>query len=183
MKRKKQLYQDILILTVSLGFAIFILRNNLVYDFILRLNNFKWIAIFINGLFFSSFFTVAPSIAFFIDFAKYAPIIPMSLLGGVGAMLGDYIIFLFFRDRIFNDFKYILSFSKKERWSQIFKTKLFRFLLPFLGALIIVSPLPDEIGVIFLGFSEIKSWKFLVISVILNSIGIYIIGLLGQLVI
>ena len=44
-----------------------------------------------------------------------------------------------------------------------------------LGAFVIVSPLPDELGVSLLGMSEIKTGKFLLISSISHTIGMFLL--------
>ena len=41
-----------------------------------------------------------------------------------------------------------------------------------MGAIIIASPFPDEVGISLMGISQLKNWQFLVISFLLNSLGI-----------
>ena len=60
--------------------------------------------------------------------------------------------------------------------------RIFRWLIAFLGALIIASPLPDELGLTMMGFSKIKTSLFIPISFLLNSLGILIIGLIAKAV-
>jgi uncharacterized membrane protein YdjX (TVP38/TMEM64 family) len=47
--------------------------------------------------------------------------------------------------------------------------------MPFLGALIIASPVPDEIGVSILGLTKIRYWQFFMVTFILNALGIFLI--------
>jgi len=47
--------------------------------------------------------------------------------------------------------------------------------LPVIGAIIIASPFPDEIGVSLVGISKIKTYQFLLVSFILNAIGIFLV--------
>ena len=54
-------------------------------------------------------------------------------------------------------------------------TKYFSWTLPVLGAVIIASPLPDEMGVGLMGISKLKTSQFILLSFVLNSIGIFII--------
>jgi uncharacterized membrane protein YdjX (TVP38/TMEM64 family) len=53
--------------------------------------------------------------------------------------------------------------------------------LPIIGALIIISPFPDEIGIGLMGLSKIKKWQFMLISFALNSLGIFIIVALANI--
>ncbi len=181
--RRKRLYADFLILLVSILVAIFILEESFIKQFIYSLGDYRWLGIFISGMFFTSLITTAPSIALLSEFAQTTPIFPMALIGGLGAVVGDYIIFRFIKDRVSKDVEYLFSFSQKKRFKQIFKTHLFKFLVPFIGALIIASPLPDEMGIAMMGISKTKDKYFLLISFVMNSLGIYIIGFVSKLLV
>jgi len=91
-----------------------------------------------------------------------------------------YFIFRFVKDRVFEHFYYLIKISKSERLFSIFKLNLFRWIIPLVGALIIASPLPDEIGVTMLGLSKVKNSYFILLSFVLNSAGILIIGLIAK---
>jgi hypothetical protein len=52
--------------------------------------------------------------------------------------------------------------------------------LPVVGAVIIASPLPDELGLALLGFSRIDRRYFFAISYTMNFIGIVLIGLAAR---
>ena len=95
-------------------------------------------------------------------------------------MIGDLIIFRFVKDRVSEHLSYLIKVSKTERIVSIFKLKLFRWIIPFVGALVIASPLPDEIGVAMLGLSKMKNSYFILLSFLLNSAGILIIGLIAK---
>src|SRR3989304_3240061 len=55
-----------------------------------------------------------------------------------------------------------------------FRLRFFRWLIAFLGALVIASPLPDELGLMMMGFSKMRTLFFIPISFLLNSLGILI---------
>lgn len=44
-----------------------------------------------------------------------------------------------------------------------------------IGAIIIASPFPDELGVSLIGLSKLSTGKFILLSYILNSIGIFLV--------
>ncbi len=50
------------------------------------------------------------------------------------------------------------------------------WILPLVGAAIIASPLPDEIGIVLLGASSISYKKIIVIAFVFNTIGIFLIA-------
>ena len=175
-KHNKYIIQDGILLLLSIGFAIFVTKTGIVNNFIESLDGLTYLGIFIAGMFFTSVFTTAPSIAFLSGFAQDNPLLLVTFLGGLGAVCGDYIIFRFVKDRISEDINYLLSSSRKKRFFLIFKTKLFRWLVPFIGALIIASPFPDELGIAMLGLSKMNNKVFLLVSFIFNSLGIFVIG-------
>lgn len=175
-KRKKHLVQDLLIIIASIFVAIFFAKTGLATKFVLSLSGQSWLGAIFAGIFFTSIFTVAPSVVLFRELALFLPLPLLAILGGLGAVLGDYIIFLFARDRMAKDFAYLTSYSKKHKFFLIFKTKLFNFLFPLIGALIVASPLPDEVGVAMMGLSKMKLRYFFIISFILNGLGIFLIG-------
>ena len=181
-KKKKQFFQDITLLIISVCFAVFIVRTGIAHEFILSLGSLRWLGVFLAGAFFTSMFTTAPSIVLLSELAQTTSLPALAILGGIGAVLGDYLIFYFVRDRIFDDFKYLLSFSKQDRFSVIHKTNLFKFFIPFLGALIISYPFPDEIGIVMLGISKVSGKIFFFISFISNGIGIFIIGWMAKVI-
>ncbi len=175
-KQKKHLIQDLLVIVASIIVAIFFVRTGLVNNFVLSLSDRSWLGAVLGGIFFTSVFTVAPSVVLLKELALILPLSTLAVFGGLGAVLGDYIIFLFARGRIAKDFAYLSSSSKKYKFFLIFKTKLFNFLFPLVGALIVASPLPDEVGVAMMGLSKIKLRYFFIISFVLNSLGILLIG-------
>lgn len=180
--KKKHLFYDVLFLTMSIGVAVFIVKIGVAREMVEWIGGLKWFGVIFAGAFFTSMFTTAPAMAILGTFAETTPLAALAILGGLGSMCGDYIIFRFAKDRIAKDFEYLLSFSKENRFSAIFKTRIFRFFVPFLGALIIASPLPDEIGITMLGLSNMKDKIFFLVSFLANGIGIFIIGWIAKTV-
>jgi|SRR3989344_7342987 len=181
-RAKKELLKDLVIVGASIAFAIFIASAGAAHNLALSFGELKWLGIFIAGIFFTSVFTAAPAAVVLGQFAESTHFLPLALLGGLGAMVGDYIIFYFIKNRISDDISYLLSLSRHKRFPHIFRTRLFRLSLPFLGAVIIASPLPDEIGIAMLGFSKVGDRFFLAISFIMNGLGILAIGWIARMI-
>ncbi|MHB0977866.1 MAG: hypothetical protein ACYC1K_00425 [Minisyncoccota bacterium] len=182
-QKKRRLYQDAVLIVASILFAMVVVKDDTVYQFVSSLGDLRWLGIFISGIFFTSLFTTPPSIVLLGEFAQSTPLLPLAIVGGLGAVCGDYIIFHFVKDRISKDVEFLFSFSKHKRFSAVFKTHLFKFFVPFIGALIIASPLPDELGITMLGMSKVKNKVFLIISFIMNGLGIFVIGWLAKLIV
>ncbi len=93
----------------------------------------------------------------------------IGLVGGIGAGAFDLAVFPFSRrsaeQGVFQKFRERLLGRPAISWT-----------LAFVGAVIIASPLPDELGSGLLGLSHIPAKVFLPFSILLNAIGIGIIA-------
>ena len=174
------LVRDLALVILSIFVAIILAKTGALQDLITSTQEMRFIGSFIAGIFFVSVFTVAPATVALGEIAQSNSVITVAILGGLGALIGDLIIFRFVKDRVSDHFYYLMRVSKSERLFSIFKLKLFRWIIPFVGALIIASPLPDEIGVAMLGLSTMKNSYFILLSFVLNSAGILIIGLIAK---
>jgi len=63
---------------------------------------------------------------------------------------------------------------------KLFLSPFFTWLIPIAGAFIIASPLPDEIGISLMGLSKVKNWHFILITFLLNAIGIFLVVTLAR---
>lgn len=174
------LTRDFSIIALSIIIAIILIKTKAFNDWFVFSEWSRLVGSFITGIFFVLIFTVAPAIAAFTEIAKTGSILWMAFFGGLGALIGDLIIFRFVRNNLSQDIFYLIKKTKAERFAAIFKLKLFRLLIPFIGAVIIASPLPDEIGVAMLGLSETKMSLFIFISFFLNFLGILTIGFITK---
>jgi len=135
---------------------------------------------FIAGMFFTSVMTTAPAIAVLGVLSFHINPLALAIAGGLGAVCGDYLIFAFVRDRLGDDFAYLIKRTGTPRFFKIFHRKSFRWVLPFAGGLIIASPLPDELGLAMLGLARMRTSRFIALSFVFNSIGILIIALVAR---
>ena len=69
-----------------------------------------------------------------------------------------------------------MTLPKYKRFFAVFHRRMFRWVLPFVGALIIASPFPDEIGLGLMGLSRMRVRDLMIISFVMNAIGIACIG-------
>ena len=182
MKYRRHVVQDLLVLAASIAAAWGIVEFELVQALLAAMGDGTLIASFVAGMFFTSVVTTAPAIAVLGELSLQGNVLTVALLGGAGAVVGDYLIFAFVRDRISQDVAHLLSRSALGRLYAIFHRPTFKWLLPFLGALIIASPLPDELGLALLGAARLKTRAFLPLSFAFNAAGILAIGLIARLV-
>ena len=179
---KNNLIKDVSIIALSVLIAVILVETGVLINILASSKKLELFGSFIAGMFFTSVFTVAPATVVLVEIARLNSIFWVAILGGAGAMIGDLIIFRFVKNKLSEDILYLLKKSKSERLISIFRLRIFGWLIAFLGALVIASPLPDELGLAMMGLSKIKTSLFIPISFLLNSLGILIIGLIAKAV-
>lgn len=178
---KHKLVRDIVIIFFSIILAIFIVKTDFFRNILIQSENAEILGSFISGIFFTSVFTTSLSIVAFGELSLQFPILKVALIGALGGVCGDLILFLFLKRTMAEDIQYILQSSKKyKKFYYIFRLRIFRWLTPVLGALIIASPLPDELGLAMMGLTALNIRYLIPISFIMNFIGIAIIGLIAN---
>jgi len=174
-------YKNTFFLISSLLILYFIADTAIIKNFIKEIGDLGYLGAFLVGIFFVSIFTVAPSIIIIYYLAEYLNPWEVAILAGLGATMGDLIIFRFLKNNIFSEWSSLLRIIRNDRIKNFFNSPYFSWILPIIGALIIISPFPDEIGIGLMGLSKIKKWQFMLISFALNSLGIFIIVALANI--
>lgn len=177
---KNNLIKDIAIVVLSVLIAIVLAKTGVLVDILASSKKLELFGSFVAGMFFTSIFTAAPATVVLAEIAQVNSIFLTALFGGAGALIGDMVIFRFVKNRLSGDISYLLKKSKSERLISIFRLRIFRWSIAFLGALVIASPFPDELGLAMLGFSKIKTSLFIPISFLFNSLGILAIGFIAK---
>lgn len=177
---QNNLIRDSGVIILSILIAVILAKTGVLESVLASTKEARFVGSFIAGIFFVSVFTVAPATVALGEIAQSNSVVTVAILGGLGALVGDLIIFRFVKDRVSQHFSYLVRISRAERFVSIFRLKLFRWIIPFVGALIVASPLPDEIGVAMMGLSNMRKVVFIPISFALNAAGILIIGLISK---
>ena len=178
---RSRLRRDVAIIFLSVIVAILLVKTDALKSVLRSAEEIKILSSFIVGLFFTSVFTTPVSIVALGEISLTTPLFLVAFFGACGAVVGDLIIFLFIKDSLTEDVNELLKMSHSyRRLHHIFKFRIFRFLTIFLGALIIASPLPDELGLAMMGISKMKLSVFVPVSFIMNFLGILLIGLIAN---
>ena len=87
------------------------------------------------------------------------------LIAGLGATITDFMIFHFIKDGLMGEIEDLYTYYGHSKLHHLVHTlKSMRWMFPLLGAIIIASPLPDELGIGLMGISKIGKYKFLFLS-------------------
>jgi len=164
----------------SIFLAVLLVKSDLFHSLIEQSEQARLFGSFFVGIFFTSLFTVVPATAAFFEIAKENSIFLVAFFGAFGAVFGDLIIFHLLKTHLTDEFIMLFSRPKKRRWKRIFHLRSMQWLFSFLGFLTIASPLPDELGLVLMGITEIKMKYFIVISYTANFLGILIVGIIAQ---
>ena len=178
---KNNLIKDAAIIALSIVVAVLLIRTQALAIILTSTKELEIIGSFIAGMFFTSIFTTAPAIVTLGEIAQANSVILTAFFGGLGAVVGDLIIFRFVRDRFSEHLMELVKYQDVgKRIKVLFHHKSFRWLTFFVGGLIIASPFPDELGISLIGFSKIKTLTFISLSFTFNFMGIIFIGLIAR---
>lgn len=168
-------HKNLLFLFVSLIFAFFISQDQSFRTFLLSLGSLGYLGAFIGGMLWVSTFTMATGIVILLVLAKQLPFVQLGAIAVLGAVIGDFLIFHFVKDDLINDIRPIYNKLGGKHLTKVLHTKYFSWTLPVIGALIMASPLPDELGVSLMGLSQMKALEFFLISLLSHTTGIFLI--------
>jgi hypothetical protein len=171
--------RDVVLVGASVCVAVFLVKIGALEHLLASTRGMVFVESFIAGLFFTTVFTTAPAVAFLGEIAQANSLLWTALWGGCGALVGDLVLFHFVKQNVSRDFLCLLGTEKSKRFKAILKFSVVRWVLPLLGAIIIASPFPDEIGLALMGFSKMSTRMFIPISFCFNFLGIVLIGLVA----
>lgn len=179
--QKNNLTRDIGAIVLSIIVAIILIKTGAIEEILKQTRDLWFLDSFIAGMFFTSVFTTVPAMVALGEIAQSSQsVLLVAIFGGLGALCGDLIIFRFMRDRFGEDIMRLIRTSGNGRLRSIVRLKSFRWLTFFFGALVIASPLPDELGLTMMGFSKTKTLLFVPVSFVFNFLGILVIGLVAK---
>src|SRR3989344_6767804 len=168
------------VLIVSFLLSIWLAKADVIGAFIERAAEFEEISSFISGIFFTSILTTAPAIVALGELGQHIAPWKVALFGGAGAVCGDLLIFRFLHSPLANYIIRAAVNSRLRRLGAALAKSALWWIGPLLGAAVIASPLPDEIGLLMMGLSSMRLWSFIVLAYVMNAAGIYAIAVAAQ---
>ncbi|MBI2485053.1 hypothetical protein HYW18_02825 [Candidatus Uhrbacteria bacterium] len=180
MPRTNNIVRDAGIVAMSVLVAVVLAQTGTLEALLTSTQGRIMLGSFLAGLFFVSIFTVAPASVMLVEMALANSVWEVALFGGLGSLVGDLVIFRFMKDSVSSDVRWLLRKTGREKVLALFGIKHVRWLIPFLGALVVISPFPDEIGLAMMGLSNMKTRWFVPITFALDFFGILLIGLVAK---
>ena len=175
-------YPKLTLFVLAIIAAYFVFQIPAVLGVIHSLNSMYYLPVFFAGLLFSAGFSTPIAMGFFLTLDP-TNIYLSAFIGGLGALIADLGIFSFVRLSFTNEFKLLKKGSFIKHISSIVESivpkRLRKFLVYVIVMFVIISPLPDELGVALLaGFTKVHSYAFMAMSYFGNALGIYLLLLI-----
>lgn len=168
-------YKNTGLLILSIVIFFFLADTPFVKNAISFIGNFGYIGAFFVGIMFVSIFTVAPAAVVLFYLADTLNPLGIAIAAGTGGVVGDYLIFRFLKDRIFKELRPVFLNHGGKPIKKLFKTPYFAWAVPIIGAIIIMSPFPDEVGIGLMGISKMKTWQLMGLLYLLDVTGVFLV--------
>lgn len=168
-------YKNITMFALSIVFALWVTKFEELHAVLLRLGDWGYIGAFFAGFLFVSTFTVATGFVILLILAESLNVLELAFIASMGGVLGDLMIFRFVKDGLIKEIMPVYKSLGGNHINRVLNTKYFSWSFPVLGAVIMASPLPDELGVSLLGLTRLKTYQFMIISFGLNVVGIVLL--------
>ncbi len=174
-------YPKFVILFITFSLAYLLLTDDKLFFARQELLKLGYFGTFIAGMFYAYGFTAGPATAVFLLNSKAQDFLLSGLAGGFGALVSDLLIFKFIRITFTDEIELLANEKIFVKMRSNLSPFLKKYLLPFLAAFVIASPLPDEIGVTMMATSRnISTKQFILLSFLLNALGIFAILHIGR---
>ncbi len=177
---RRNFLRDAAVLVLSVVVAVMLAKAGVVERVVDHADASVLLASFFAGLFFTSAFTTAPAIVVLGQLAQLNSPWPVALVGGLGAAVGDLLLFKLFRDTVGNDIRTILKHSCGRACVYRLRTKPARLLSVIVGGFVLASPLPDEVGLALMGVTRVHLRLLVPLAYTFNTLGILAIGYAAQ---
>lgn len=172
---KNYKYKGLTLIFISILLTIFLSKYNFLNDGLFNLKHTPLLGSFIAGILYVSASTAALGILMLSDLAKTLSPIEIAIIAGLGGAVADFVLFRFFKGDLVSEITPIYNRLGGKHLTKLMYHKYFRWSLPIVGAVIIASPFPDEIGISLMGLSKIKSYQFVLLSLALDIGGVFLL--------
>lgn len=134
------------------------------------------------GILYDSTVTAATSVAILLILVEKIPRVELTLVAGMGAVMGDFFVFHLVKDHLVKEFKPVaeslgndIGRKRLRLIRHILHTRYFHWLSFVVAVILIGSPLPNELGWGIMGTTKIKTYQVILLSLVVNLTGITLV--------
>jgi len=171
-------YPKMLLLAATVFLAYGMFRDEGIQSYFHSLGGLGYVSAFFGGMLFATGFGAPFGVAILATIADDVNILLGAVIGGLGALLTDFLIFKFIRLTFLDEIERLKKSKAFAMLNGLMKRRVppktsFYISLGVAG-FVIASPLPDEFGVTILaGLTTVSERTFAVVSFALNTVGIF----------
>lgn len=164
----------------SIVFAVVLVRSGIIMSLVSLTDATGSAGSFLSGMLYTSFLTSAPAAVALVSLGAHVAVWKIAVVGALGVVCGDVLLFRFIRSRLTQDIVDTLGGSRVRRFGKILNRRPFSWIVPTLGAVVLASPLPDELGLLMLGASKLSQSYFVPFVYTVNVVGIFLLVTVAQ---
>lgn len=172
---KNYKYKGLTLIAISIFLTIFLAENAFLNQAVFNISGIPILGSFIAGILYVSASTAPFGVFLLLGLSKNLPTIEIAIFAGLGGVLADFVLFRFFRGDIIGEITPIYNRFGGKILTKLMRHRLLRWILPIIGAIIIASPFPDELGIALMGLSKIKNFQFVILSLFLDITGVFLL--------
>lgn len=185
-------YKNLTLLITTFAFSFFLGWFKPYHEFIFDAGI---LTAFFAGCLFISTFTAPISAVTLLILAEKFPLPELWIIAAIGAVVSDFIMFNYVKDGLGKEIMPIAEdvaeeveevFEKPAFRDLIrgkgFKAKHYKWLYQVAGAILILTPLPHDVGIKLLGTKKLKQHQYIQLSALVNIIGLGFIILLSFII-
>jgi uncharacterized membrane protein YdjX (TVP38/TMEM64 family) len=166
-------HRNLLLFGAGIAAAFLVARTQFFENSLASLTEWGYLGALIGGALFVFTFSISTGALVLHELSASLHPVGIALVGALGGVAGDSAIFSLIRSRLKRHAGHLPRHKNHVYLRSLSKTRYFRWTLPVMGALIIASPFPDELGVSLMGLSRVSIRTFMMISFIFNALGIF----------
>jgi membrane protein YqaA with SNARE-associated domain len=168
-------YKHTTLALTALVLFVLLIDSALLVSVIRVVDEFGYVSGLLAGALSVSFFTAAPALVLTVELAQHLNPFLLAFLVAIGSVAGDWLIIKFFEERIFTELAPVIKKLKLRRIKQALSRPYGKWVLVVIGAAVVSSPLPDEVGLALMGVGHHKRYIVLTICFVLNFIGAFLV--------
>ncbi|KKQ29084.1 MAG: hypothetical protein US48_C0034G0003 [Candidatus Levybacteria bacterium GW2011_GWA2_37_36] len=168
-------YKNLTFIALSILLVIFLSKYNFLNQLLFKTSYIPPIGSFIAGALYVSAFTASLGILMLADLSQNLSTIEIAILAGLGGAVADFAIIRFFKNNLLSEITPIYDKLGGQRLTKLMHHKYLRWSLPIVGAIIVMSPFPDELGLFLMGLTRIKNYQLTLLCLALDIIGVFLL--------
>ena len=161
---------SIIVFSTGIIIAVLFAAVPTLHDYLRLVDRLGYPGMFIAGLMYGSGLTASVATVIFVDSPPGLNLIVVGLLGGLGSALYDLAVFLITRHETSHGWLAAMINRVRER------RHVPNWVTLAIGAVILASPLPDELAAGLFGINRSKALPFFLLSFVSNTIGVMLLS-------